>query len=120
MPALNDKLEVIKKRTEFLAVASSGKRWVSPVFILQVSKPHEPTPCVRYGITASGKIGNAVVRNRAKRRLRALAADVLVHAAHEHDYVLVAREKTPTCVFAAMQQELVKGLTRFGLLREKA
>lgn len=119
MPALKSKLEVIKKRTEFLAVAASGKRWVSPVFILQVGTPHEPTPFVRYGVTASGKIGNAVVRNRAKRRLRALAASVLVHAAHEHDYVLVAREKTPTCIFGALQQELVKGLTRFGMLREK-
>src|SRR5205085_871500 len=49
----------------------------------------------RIGFTASRKVGNAVLRNRARRRLRAVAAEVLpLHAAPGHDYVLIARGET--------------------------
>ncbi len=116
----NHKLEILRKRAEFLAVASSGKRWVAPGFILQVGAAHEPTPAIRYGLTASSKIGNAVIRNRARRRLRALAAQILPQDVSEHDYVLVARATTPKCAFADLQKELIGGLKRLKLWREQA
>ncbi|MFA4994686.1 MAG: ribonuclease P protein component [Bdellovibrionales bacterium] len=120
MVAANHKLETLRKRAEFLSVAASGKRWVAPGFILQVGKEHEPSPRIRYGLTASGKIGNAVVRNRARRRLRALAAQILPQASSEHDYVLVARAPTPSCDYASLQQELVKGLKQLKLWHRQA
>ena len=112
------KLEVLRRRNEFLAVASSGKRWVSTGFILQVSAPHAPLSCIRYGLTASRKIGNAVTRNRARRRLRALAAQMMLYASPEHDYVLIARAQTPSCAFTDLQKDLIKGLKRLNLWRE--
>lgn len=120
MPASGYKLEILRKRAEFLAVASSGKRWVAPGFILQIGNERAPSPTVRYGITASKKVGNAVTRNRAKRRLRALAAAFLNHAAPDRDYVLVARMTTPTCPFASLQEDLVKGLKRLKLWQDVA
>jgi len=118
LPAAGSKLEILRKRAEFLAVASSGKRWVAPGFILQVGNVHEPSSKIRYGLTASSKIGNAVVRNRARRRLRAIAAQILPQASCEHDYVLVARATTPKYAFADLQKDLIGGLKRLKLLRE--
>jgi ribonuclease P protein component len=106
------KLEILRKRTEFLAVAASGKKWVAPGFILQIGTPHPPTPNIRYGLTASGKVGNAVIRNRARRRMRALAQEILINAVSEHDYVMVARPTTVDFDFNAMRQDLIKGMKR--------
>jgi len=91
---------------------------VGRAFILQIGAPHDPSPAIRYGLTASRKIGNAVTRNRARRRLRALTMQILPHASREHDYVLIARAPTPTCVFADLQKDLEKGLKRLKLWRE--
>lgn len=110
--AASNKLEILRKREEFLSVAASGKRWVAPGFILQIGAAHPPSSLIKYGLTASRKVGNAVVRNRARRRLRALAAQVLPHAAPEHDYVLIARATTPNTPFDNLRQDLEKGLTR--------
>lgn len=120
LPAASRKLEILRKRAQFLAVASSGKRWVAPGFILQIGASHEAFPAIRYGLTATKKIGNAVTRNRARRRLRALAAELMIHATSEHDYVLVARATTPLCAFADLQQDMIKGLKRMKLWREEA
>lgn len=119
MAAAGRKLEVLRKREEFLSVAASGKRWVAPGFILQIGAPHVPSSKIRYGLTASKKVGNAVTRNRARRRLRALAMQILPHAASEHDYVLIARATTPSCSFADLQRDLTKGLNRLKLWREE-
>lgn len=65
----------------------------------------------RIGFTASRKIGGAVSRNRAKRRLRAAAAAVMPgRALAGHDYVLVARSGVLTCVFAKLVAELISAL----------
>jgi ribonuclease P protein component len=117
---MSSKLEILRKRAQFLAVASSGKRWVAPGFILQIGVAHETAPTIHYGLTASKKVGNAVTRNRARRRLRALAAKIMINAAPEHDYVLVARTTTPDCAFSDLQQDLIKGLNRLKLWRGEA
>jgi len=106
------KLVTLRKRAEFLAVAASGKKWVAPGFILQIGVAHPPTSTIHYGLTASSKIGNAVIRNRARRRLRALAAELMVHASPEHDYVLIARVSTAEHAFESLKEDLLKGLKR--------
>lgn len=70
---------------------------------------------MRVGFTASRKVGNAVMRNRAKRRLRAVA-DIVVgpHGAPGHDIVLIARQSTITRNFDLLLQDLTTGLKKLG------
>lgn len=72
----------------------------------------------RVGFTASRKVGNAVARNRAKRRLRALSVEVLArHGVPGQDYVLIARATTPTRPYAALRKDLERALRRLALWR---
>ena len=74
---------------------------------------------VRFGLTASSKVGNAVVRNRCRRRLRAVAQEILpTSAMPAHDYVLIARVTAATADYAAMKKDLLWALKRMGALRE--
>ena len=114
-------ITTLKKRSDFLAAAASGRKWVAPGFILQIGKPSETASSspVRFGLTASAKVGNAVARNRARRRLRALAHEILAaHADPACAYVLVARkDATASRAYAAMRDDMEKALRRFGLWR---
>jgi ribonuclease P protein component len=113
-------LTVLRKRDEFLALAKLGKKWVAPGLILQTGAVRtNEMPGIRYGLTASGKIGPAVIRNRAKRRLRALAVEILPpHAETGRDYVLIARAATVTRDFADLRQDLTTALQKLGAWRE--
>ena len=76
---MSDKLILIKKRPDFLHVTRNGYKAVRSGLVLQAAKTRRffNPPVFRIGYTASKKIGNAVCRNRAKRRLRALCAALL-------------------------------------------
>lgn len=116
----NEKPVTLKKRSMFLSVAASGKRWVAPGFILQIGKERAKENVCRYGLTASKKVGNAVLRNRARRRLRGLVREVLVpHASRAHDYVLVARPVTATYPYAMLARDLMIALKKMGVWREE-
>jgi ribonuclease P protein component len=68
---------------------------------------------LRVGFTASRKVGNAVIRNRAKRRLRAAAAQVLpLQGSPGTDYVLIARATTAGRPYAALVADLAAALRR--------
>ncbi len=120
-------LAALKSRRHFLDVAAHGKKWVTPGVIVQAKPfPVEEKntsglgPSRRFGITASKKVGNAVKRNRAKRRLRALARDILTsRAAPAHDYVLVARAATVTRCSSDLRNDLISALKRLKLWREE-
>jgi ribonuclease P protein component len=93
-----DRLVTLKTRADFLRVAAGRRRAARPGLVLQ-AEPRPPGAGagekVRVGFTASRKVGNAVVRNRAKRRLRAAAAEILARDGRsETDYVLIARAGT--------------------------
>jgi ribonuclease P protein component len=106
----------LKRRAEFLAVAASRRRWVAPGLILQaVRRPEdsELPPAPRIGFTASRKIGIAVTRNRARRRLKAAAQQVLpLHGAPGFDYVAIARSETVTRPFAELIADFTTALDR--------
>lgn len=83
-------LAILRRRADFLA-AAKGRRQSRPAFTLQ-ARPRDAEAAVRIGYTCSKKVGNAVARNRAKRRLRAAARAVLPEAARPGwDYVLIGR-----------------------------
>jgi ribonuclease P protein component len=119
-------LQRLTRRTQFLKVAAGRRKSVSPGLILQAlpqaggGLPNDGVPQdgVRVGFTASRKVGNAVARNRARRRLRAAAAQVLpVHAAVGHDYVVIARLETLERLFGDLLGDLAQGLKRLGVYR---
>lgn len=114
------------RRPEFLAVAGARRKWAAPGLILQARRhddrqhPPEGGPPVRLGLTASKKVGNAVARNRARRRLRAAAREVLTtHAAPGHDFVLIARTETLRRRYADLLADLGAGLRRLGAWRDE-
>ena len=84
---------VMKTRAEFLR-AARARKVVTAGFILQINDRNDDDPEMRVGFTCSKKVGNAVARNRAKRRLREVARLVLPTAGKPgHDYVLIGRAK---------------------------
>ncbi len=112
------RIATLKKRSDFLRVRAAARRWAAPGLVLQAA----PTPeadaedeLVRVGYTASRRIGNAVRRNRAKRRLRAAVAHVMPASAQcGCDYVVIARAATLTRPFDALVDDLAAALARVG------
>jgi ribonuclease P protein component len=109
---------VMRKRADFLKAAGARRQGTNG-FLLQARDRADGQTGIRIGFTASKKIGNAVLRNRAKRRLRALARDVLAGLAKSGwDYVLVARpEVTVSRDYADLRHDLEQALASVHRLR---
>ena len=91
------KLERLTKRPQFLAVAQGKAAARGAVVIQSKPCPEVEAALIRVGFTATRKIGGAVVRNRAKRRMREAARALLpLHGQPGCDYVFVARAGAPT------------------------
>ncbi len=112
-PAVSVCLEVMAKRADFLR-AAQARRQATPAFTLQARRRGDDSAAIRVGYTCSKKVGNAVTRNRAKRRLREVARAVLPRAAQPGwDYVLVGRPgATVDRDFALMLDDLATALAR--------
>ncbi|TDE39035.1 ribonuclease P protein component [Antarcticimicrobium sediminis] len=89
-------LPILRKRAEFLA-ASRARRQATATMVVQARRrpPEDAASGIRVGFTCSKKVGNAVARNRAKRRLREAARAILPELGHDGwDYVLIGRRDT--------------------------
>lgn len=106
-------VEILKNRADFLKL-NSARRQSTPAFTLQARYRRDDSPKIRVGFTCSKKVGNAVARNRAKRRLREIARLILpAHAKPGWDYALIGRkETTATRDFAQMRADLERALNR--------
>ncbi len=115
VPAVSVFPQVLTKRSDFLK-AAKGLRHGTAGFHLQAREraPEEAAKGLRVGFTCSKKVGNAVARNRAKRRLREIARLVLADAGRDGwDYVIVGRpETTATLDFSRLQDDLKQALSR--------
>ncbi len=113
-------LDRLKRRSDFLRVQGSGRKWVSTSLILQVAD--NTTEKCRFGITVTKKTSkSAVIRNRIKRRLRALLCETLPdYAKPGVDYVLVGRAITETCAYDALEKDLRWCLKRMDLKKDTA
>ncbi|XDZ65301.1 ribonuclease P protein component [Alphaproteobacteria bacterium LSUCC0684] len=107
-------VSILKSRRDFVSAAKVGDKFVSASLVLQVRKrPDQAGP--RVGFTATRKIGGAVQRNRAKRRLRALARDCLLPRADPScDYVLIARHNTGQIPWQRLEADCLHLLSRHG------
>lgn len=93
-------------RADYLAVGSSGRKWVTPSFILQ-AKPGTGDKAARVGFTASKKVGNAVKRSRARRRLKEAARFQFPdHAPKGWSFVLIARTASVDYPFEKMMNDM--------------
>jgi len=97
-------MERLKKRKEFLR-AARGVKWVTPGLILQCWKRCDNSSS-RIGFTVTKRVGNAVVRNRVKRRLRELARHDKAHTQTGLDYVVIGRKSTISRAFSELEKDL--------------
>lgn len=101
---------MMTRRADFLA-ANAGLRVARPGFVLLART--NAGQGLRLGITVTKKIGNAVVRNRMKRRFRALAREVMpLHGMADTDHVLIGRDGGVERDFALLRDELIAALVR--------
>jgi ribonuclease P protein component len=102
----------LKRRAEFLAVAR-GRRAAAPGFTLQAGRRPGDDGAVGVGYTVTRRIGNAVVRNRVRRRLREAVRSIPAESfARGWNYVVVARAAALTCPFAQLRSDLQACLAR--------
>ena len=105
----------LTRRAEFLCVASKGRKAPSPGLVLQAMLRGDDAP-VRLGFTVTKKVGNAVVRNRTRRRLREAARLLLAETpAVGADLVLVGRDSTRGRKFTLLIDDLRRGLAKLGV-----
>jgi ribonuclease P protein component len=109
-PEEAQRLITIRKRADFLA-ANGGSRASTPGFILLVRDRQDRDPSMRVGFTVTKKIGGAVVRNRMKRRFRALAREIVpLKGFAGSDHVMIGRARGIERDFALLRSELTKAL----------
>ena len=104
-------MERLKRRADFVA-AASGRKAPAAGFLLQARARAERGPS-RVGFTVSKRVGNAVERNRIRRRLREVVRlSGVAFMTEGHDYVLIGRREALKLPFAQMMQDFARALPR--------
>jgi len=105
----------LKRRAEFLRAAAKGRKAPVPGLVLQALARGDAGP-LRVGFTVTKKVGNAVIRNRTRRRLKEAARLVLAaQPVLGADLVLIGRDRTRGRKFAVLQEDLRQALIRAGV-----
>lgn len=109
----------LKRRREFVRASNRGRKAAVPGLVLQAVEREGGEGDLRCGFTVSKRVGNAVRRNRARRRLRAIAAEIMpLRAMPGFDYVLIGRGTTPDRPYDALRRDLVAALKRLKLCQD--
>jgi ribonuclease P protein component len=105
----------LRDRKDFGAVREQGRRWRGDVLIVNAMPRAGDLP-VRFGFVISRKIGTAVVRNRIKRRLRAVMHAHLAEVVRGYDVVIISRQPASSATYAALETAALDLLRRAGLM----
>ena len=107
---------ILKKRRQFLRVAASRRKWVTTGFVLQLGVRASDSEAgrddrvlapPRVGFTVTKKVGNAVIRNKVRRRLKAAVSEVApFYAPAGNDYVLIGRKQALERPFRSLISDL--------------
>lgn len=109
-----DKFPILKKRRDFLRAAKD----LTVIFhnvMLQAARPlsEDEKQAARIGFTATKRLGKAHIRNRTKRRMRAVVREVYaIHALSGVDYVLVGRFNTASCPFENLRTDIIRAFKK--------
>ena len=112
----------LKRRRDFVSITRRGQKWATPGLILQSHRRKDAETTsrdgIRVGFTVTKKVGNAVIRNRARRRLKAVAGDVIAtHGQDLFDYVLIGRAGTLKRPYALLVSDLKTAMQRLNAYR---
>ena len=112
----------LKRRSDFVSITRRGQKWATPGLVLQSHRRKDAETTsrngIRVGFTVTKKVGNAVIRNRARRRLKAVAADVIAtHGQDLIDYVLIGRAGTLKRPYALLVSDLKTAMQRLNAYR---
>ena len=101
----------LKKRSEFLRVYNAQNSAASKTMIIQLYGRYEPSIPVRVGFTVSRKVGNAVKRNKARRRLKAVVEEVFpLYSLQGYDIVVVGRFSAVLSSYSALIRDCQQAL----------
>ena len=104
-------LKTIKKRVDFLKVSKSGKKKFTKGFILQEYKRSMDSEkdTIRIGFTITKKIGCSVIRNKIKRRFRAIIREIFTkYLKKNYDYVIIANKKSLIMDYKELKSDVIK------------
>ena len=112
----------LKRRRDFVSITRRGQKWATPGLVLQSHRREDAETTsrdgIRVGFTVTKKVGNAVIRNRARRRLKAVAGDVIAtHGQDLTDYVLIGRAGTLKRPYALLVSDLKTAMQRLNAYR---
>jgi ribonuclease P protein component len=109
------RVQRVRRTSEFGEVRRQGASWTGRLLILAVlPSPGEPHP--RFGFTVTRRIGNAVVRNKVRRRLTSITAEAFPLITKPHLIVTIPRHGSVQAGFSVLKAEWMKLATRAGLL----
>lgn len=113
-----DRSYTLKRHKEFRYTYARGRSQSLSLFTLVYAKSRNET--VRVGLSVSKRIGNAVQRNRAKRRMRAALTPFITHIAGGFNVIFVARQEVLTAPFSELSRQMESLLRRAELWRDEA
>ena len=117
---MTDPIDKLIDSRDFQNIARNAKRWSGSCFVVQARKRDDASSAFRFGLTASRKVGNAVVRNRCKRRLREVVRGFARMRAAANmplagfDVVIIARTCCATTDFATLQNDFDRAMRHVG------
>lgn len=110
------KINIVRSNREFNNIIHTGKKYVGNIFYVYMLK--NDYAFNRYGVAVSTKIGNAVIRNKYKRRIRNII-DIVEIPYNGYDLIFVARQKIRSVKFNSMKNDVIKIISLIGENYEK-